>query len=165
MPARFSRIFLWLAVIATGLSPVVAFASSAPAPSLHPKFGVGSWIWDHETRDNQECRFWRTVTIPADAGVRSALLRITADNFFTLYVDGQEVGMGADWHTLIEYDLSRLLTPGVHVLAIKAVNNFEAAGVLVGLRIELADGRTMEIASDTGWRIASAQNTAIFKLP
>lgn len=159
MPVRFPRIFLWLAVIATGLSPVFAFAASTPESSLHPKFGVGSWIWDHQTRDSQECRFWRTVTIPADVHVRSALLRLTADNFFTLHVDGQEVGTGADWHTLTEYDLSRLLTPGVHVLAIKAVNNFDAAGVLMGLRVELSDGRTMEIASDTSWRIASATDS------
>lgn len=156
MPARLPRIFLWLAVIATGLSP--GFASAAESP-LHPNFGVGSWIWAHETHDGQECRFWRTVTIPEGVQTRQALLRITADNFFTLYVDGQEVGTGADWHTLTEYDLSRLLTPGVHVLAIKAVNNFEAAGILMGMRVELPDGQTMEIASDTVWRIASADDS------
>jgi signal transduction histidine kinase len=156
MPVRFPRIFLWLTTIVTGFFPAFSFAAFPPESPLHPKFGVGAWIWTHETRDSQECRFWRTVTIPEGAPPRGALLRITGDNLFTLYVDGQEVGTGADWHTLIEYDLSQLLTPGVHVLAIKAVNNFEAAGVLMGLRIELADGRTMEIASDPDWRIASA---------
>ncbi len=158
-PVRLPRVFLWLAMIVTGLFPVLAFAASSPETPLHPEFAVGSWIWDHETRDGQECRLWRAVTIPADADVRGALLRITADNFFTLHVDGQEVGTGADWHTLIEYDLSRLLTPGVHVLAIKAVNNFEAAGVLMGMRIELANGRAMEIASDSNWRIASPDDS------
>ena len=85
--------------------------------------------------------------------MRSAKLRIGADNFFTLFVDGQEIGSGADWRTLIEYDLAELLTPGTHVLAIKAVNDFDVAGVLMGLRVELADGRNIEVLSDAGWRV------------
>lgn len=156
---RFPCVLFWLVMITTVATPLRSFGASAPEASLDPKFGVGSWIWTDETRDSQECHFWRVVTIPQETRVRSALLRITADNFFTLYVDGQEVGTGADWHTLIEYDLSRLLTPGVHVLAIKAVNNFDAAGVLLGLRIEMDNGRTMVVASDPGWRIAPATDS------
>lgn len=159
MHVRFPLVFLWLAVIVTGFFPVLTFAESSPENALHPEFGVGAWIWTDETHDGQECRLWRTVSIPEGIATRRALLRITSDNLFTLHVDGQEVGTGADWHTLTEYDLSRLLTPGVHVLAIEAVNNFEAAGVLMGLRIELEDGRTMEIASDSNWRIASATDS------
>lgn len=159
MPLRFFHACLWLVAVASGGFSVSALAASAPVSSLDPGFGVGSWIWADETRDIQECHFWHTVTIPADAPVRSALLRVTADNFFTVYVDGQEVGAGADWHSLIEYDLSQILTPGVHVLAIKAVNDFDAAGLLMGLRIELSDGRMMEIGSDPSWRIAPATDS------
>jgi len=154
MPFRFFRAVFRLAVIITAITPFQSFAESPKTSELDPKFGVGSWMWASETYDGQECRFWRTVVIPKGVHVLRANLRIAGDNLFTLYVDGQKVGMGADWHTLTEYDLSQLLTSGVHVLAIEAVNNFDAAGVLMGMRINLSDGRTMEIASDTSWRIA-----------
>ena len=114
-------------------------------------WNVGYWMWDAKTLDGQECHFWRTVKIPSDTTVRSAKLRMGADNFFTLFVDGQEIGSGADWRTLIEYDLAELLTPGTHVLAVKAVNDFDVAGVMMGLRVELADGRSIEVFSDAGW--------------
>jgi signal transduction histidine kinase len=159
MRLRIFPVFFWMAVIGSGIAPASAFAAVEPPSSLNPKFGVGSWIWANETSDSQECHFWRVVTIPNEVRVSSALLRITADNFFTLYVDGQAVGTGADWHTLTEYDLSQLLTPGVHVLAIKVMNNFDAAGLLMGMRITLSDGRTMEIASDPSWRIAAADDS------
>ena len=116
-------------------------------------WNVGYWMWDAKTMDGQECHFWRAVKIPFDTVVRSAKLRIAADNFFTLFVDGQEIGRGADWRTLIEYDLAELLTPGTHVLAVKAVNDFDVAGVLMGLRVELADGRSIDVLSDAGWRV------------
>jgi signal transduction histidine kinase len=122
------------------------------------EWNVGYWIWDQTTTDGQECHFWRTVTIPADTTVRSAKLRIAADNFYTLYVDGQEIGSGSDWRMLIEYDLTELLTPGTHVLAIKGVNDFLTAGVLMGLQVELADGRSMEVLSDPGWRVVPADD-------
>lgn len=122
------------------------------------QWNVGYWIWDHTTTDGQECHFWRTVTIPADTTVRSAKLRIAADNFYTLYVDGQEIGSGSDWRMLIEYDLTELLTPGTHVLAIKGVNDFLTAAVLMGLRVEFADGRNMEVLSDTDWRVVPADD-------
>ena len=162
--AKFWRVALQIAALWLGAGMTAAVAAdarpAAPPSSLDAKFGVGSWIWSDTTRDGQECRFWRTVDIPPGVRVRGALLRITADNFFTLYVDGQEIGTGADWHTLTEYDVSRFLTPGLHVLAVKAVNNFDAGGLLMGMRIERSDGLVMEIASDAGWRIAPADDSA-----
>lgn len=152
------RCLLLLVVLSTGMPTGHAQflePDKIPAADSSPeaKAGVGSWIWDEKTFDGQECRLWRTVEIPAGASVSSAKLRLTADNFFTLIVDGQEIGSGADWHTLTEYDLTELFAPGVHVLGIKAFNCFDVAGVLMGLRVELADGRRMDMVSDTGWRV------------
>jgi two-component sensor histidine kinase len=121
---------------------------------LDPKFGVGAWIWDSQTHDQQLCRFWRGFEIPAGAKVVNARLRMTADNSYSLFLDGRELGRGADWRDLTEYDLTLLLSPGAHVLAVEAFNVTSEAGVLAGLHVDLADGRSLEIPSDQSWKVA-----------
>jgi signal transduction histidine kinase len=121
--------------------------------SLDPKYGVGAWIWASETRDQQLCRFWREFEIPRSSVVVSALLRVTADNSYRLFLDERELGRGGDWQDLTEYDVTLLLKPGLHILAVEAFNDFKEAGVLMGLDIGLADGRKIEIASDRNWKV------------
>jgi signal transduction histidine kinase len=130
-----------------------ASSSSNSDPYLSPTSGVGSWIWADKTFDGQVCLLWRAFEIPAGAQISKARLVITADNAFTLYLDGRELGNGAEWRELFVFDLSRLLTPGKHLLGVKAVNSFGFAGMLAGLQIQLAKGKTIEIKSDQTWRI------------
>lgn len=119
--------------------------------ALHPGAGVGDWIWAEEVHDRQECRFARAFDIPEGARVESALLRITADNSYQVFLNGQPVGRGGDWRVLIEYDVTRLLGPGRHRLTVSALNDFDVAGLLAGLSIRLDGGRRIEIASDESW--------------
>ena len=114
----------------------------------------GAWIWDHETSDKQICHLWRQFEIPRGGDVLRAQLRITVDNAFTVYLDGRELGRGINWRTLNAYDLSWVLSPGTHVLAVDAFNEVDKAGVIAGLYAELADGRSVEVKSDTNWLIA-----------
>jgi signal transduction histidine kinase len=114
---------------------------------LDPKYGVGSWIWTAETHDQQLCRFWRSFEIPTGAKVVKARLRIAADDSYSLFLDGREIGRGGGWHTLTEYDMTLLLEPGLHTLGVEAFNTFKQAGVLAGLR------GTIEIASDQSWKV------------
>jgi signal transduction histidine kinase len=134
------------------------FGQLAPAaedpPLLHPQVGVGKWIWGSATQDRQECRFVRAFEVPQGSEVISARLRITADNSYQLFLDGQPIGRGGDWRVLIEYDVRLLLTPGEHVLAVSALNDFDVAGFLFGLHVELSDGQVIEIGSDDSWKIA-----------
>jgi two-component sensor histidine kinase len=128
---------------------------SAPArPVVLADFGVGSWIWADRTFDQQTCRLWRAFEIPRAAVVKQARLRMTADNSFVLWIDGQEIGRGGEWRTLSEYDVTSLLGPGTHVLAVEVFNDYAEAGMLLGLRIGFADGQALEIRSDAGWRLA-----------
>lgn len=147
--------WLLLATLCHGLL-TAAEASLPVASPLDPQLGLGSWIWDETTEDRQECRFWRTVEIPRDAQVQRARLRIAGDNFYRVLLNGRDVGQGSDWRTLTEYDLTQLFQPGLHVLAVHGVNDFDAAGILLGLRVDLADGRRIEVGSDEGWRLVPA---------
>lgn len=86
--------------------------------------------------------------------MKSAILRITADNSYQLFLDGEYIGRGGDWRVLIEYDVSLLLGPGEHALAVDALNDFDVAGLLFGLHIVFNDGSVIDISSDKGWKIA-----------
>ena len=121
---------------------------------LDPTWEVGAWIWTTQTYNQQLCRLWRAFEIPRTAVVVKARLRIAADNSYELFLDGRKLGRGSFWRDLMEYDLTALLLkPGTHVLAVEAYNDFDAAGVLAGLHLELADGKVLEVASDASWRI------------
>jgi signal transduction histidine kinase len=115
---------------------------------------VGSWIWTTNFDDKQICRFWRSFSLPENDHVRQAILRITADNSYHLYLDGRDIGEGSNWKALTEYDITFLLTPGTHVAAIEAFNDNREAGVLLGMQITLASGKQIQIVSDDSWRIA-----------
>jgi signal transduction histidine kinase len=92
--------------------------------------------------------------IPTGRQVAHARLVMTADNEFRLYLDGRELGRGAEWRELFDYDVTQLLSPGVHTLAVKAYNSSSYAGMIFGLRIDLTDGNVIEVRSDQSWRIA-----------
>jgi len=123
------------------------------APYVSPTNGLGSWIWEEKTLDNQTCQLWKTFEIPNQGTVTNARLVMTTDNEFTLYLDGRELGRGAEWRELFVFDVTQLLTPGRHVLAVNCYNGSFFAGMLFGLRVDLADGRSIEVKSDKSWKV------------
>ncbi|MGC9941571.1 MAG: ATP-binding protein [Verrucomicrobiota bacterium] len=78
---------------------------------------------------------------------------MTVDNEFTVFLDGRELGHGAEWRELFTFDLTPLLSPGRHVLAVRAVNSYSYAGMILGLQIDLVDGSHIEIKSDGNWKV------------
>lgn len=150
-------ISLLVPVVSVRASDTVPFKQAVDLgpPDLYnsPTNGLGSWIWADKTSDGQVCLFWRTFEIPESGTVTNARLVMTMDNEFTVYLDGRELGQGAEWRELFVFDLTQLLPPGQHVLAVKGVNSFGYAGMLLGLQINLADGRTITAQSDKTWRI------------
>jgi hypothetical protein len=93
---------------------------------------MGAWIWETNTFDRQTVRFWKSFEIPDDTTVTRARLRITADNEYILYLDGRELGRDAEWRHLYEYDITDLLSPGNHVLAVEVYNSSREAGFMFG---------------------------------
>jgi signal transduction histidine kinase len=121
--------------------------------TMDPTYRVGSWIWNANTTDRQHSWFWKSFEVPAHTTVSKARLRITADNSYEVYLNGDKIGQGTDWRRLTEYDLTLLLTPGPHVLAVQAFNEVGAAGLVAGITVDLDDGRALEIPTDASWRI------------
>jgi signal transduction histidine kinase len=153
-----SLVFGWMGCVALA-QPVVmdvkedSSAVEDPGDVLDPTWGVGSWIWSPDVFDKQTCRLWRSFEIPSGATVVKAQLHIGVDNGYRLKLDGRELGTGSDWRSITEYEIGLLLYPGPHVLAVEAFNDNREAGMLLGLRIELADGKLIMIPSNESWRI------------
>jgi two-component sensor histidine kinase len=116
---------------------------------------IGRWIWDTNTTDKQTCRFWKSFEIPRDAKISRATVRITADNGYTLFLDSREIGRGSDWRTVTEYDVTGLLNPGRHIVAVECFNDRLQAGLIFGLDIQLVDENqsTIDVVSDNTWRV------------
>jgi len=134
-----------------GASSAFPLVTSTTLPSHS---GVGSWIWASATYDRQACRFWKSFVVPNSSPVRSATLLISGDDYYHVLLDGNDLGRGSDWRILTAYDLSPLLgKSGPHVLAIEGANDFGAAGIILGLDIQLKDGQLISIGSDASWRV------------
>jgi signal transduction histidine kinase len=125
---------------------------------LNTTSGLGAWIWTTNVYPRQTCRFWKAFEVPSASPVVRAALRIAADNGYTLFLDGREVGRGINWRVVTEYDVTWSLNSGTHVLAVDAFNDADTgganiAGVVLGLRIVFADGHIMEVGTDQSWRV------------
>ncbi|MCW3058479.1 MAG: inverting alpha-L-rhamnosidase, partial [Capsulimonas sp.] len=85
----------------------------------------------------------------------------TADNAFTLYVNGKEAGKSDDWRTPQMIDVAPLLHDGANILAVQARNNPgenlgdtnpTPAGFLGALKIEYVDGETNLFQTGSEWK-------------
>jgi hypothetical protein len=127
-----------------------------------PTVALGDWIWYPEGNPSHDApvaaRFFRrSFELPKDTTIRSAQLRITADDRFTVWLNGKELGEGADWHQPLVVNAAAALVAGKNVLAVRA-ENVKApvvenpAGLTAGLDIELADGSKTHLQTDAKWR-------------
>ena len=163
------RMRLWLlfrfgAAVCLLLALCASFAVATPASAApdatsgaglynDPTNGLGSWIWAATVSDNQTVQLWKSFEIPPSSRVKRARLCLTVDNEFTVFLDGREFGQGDEWRELFVFDLTPLLSPGRHVLAVRAYNSYFSAGMLLGLQIDLADEHSIEIKSDRTWMV------------
>lgn len=114
---------------------------------------LGCWIWAKQVLNKQTIYLWKAFQVPKPSPVVQAELSISADNAYTVWLDGQEIGSGSDWRTLSIYELNGKLAPGTHVLAVEGFNDCDNAGVIVGLRLKMANGQFLQLRSDTSWRV------------
>ncbi len=122
-----------------------------------------SWIWTGEGKPRKEApagtRFFRrTVDLPAGCMVRAARICLTADNAFTLFVNGVKVGSGKEWSRARVLDVAKPLRSGRNEMLIRAWNApgpNSPAGVIAHLRIEFGEGEPVDVRSDASWQWAS----------
>jgi HEAT repeat protein len=133
-------------------------------------FDGAHWIWySQEANPNAkdfpagEFCFRAAVTLPENAKIKSADLIITADNLYTLYLNGKLAGEGHhdpdSWREPKRFDVAAMLVPGRNVVAVQAANTIPGwAGLLAKLVVTLADGKEIVLASDGSWRCTDKED-------
>ncbi|GAB2477213.1 glycoside hydrolase family 78 protein [Promicromonospora xylanilytica] len=122
-------------------------------------FEGASWIWLAEGELPDRDRAFRlTQTAPDGASATRAEVLITADDSFTLWVDGAEVGgtepveNGWQGSRFYEADLSGTST----VVAVRGTNDAVSAGaVLAVVRVTYSDGTTSTVPTGSAWTAAT----------
>jgi len=134
----------------------------APAWNTASTFFQSQWIWFPEGNPASSAPvatrwFRKTFTVPAGASVAQAVATMTADNMFTLYVNGQIALSGESpnyWQQYGQADISAFLVPGTNVLAVAATNvgaSANPAGLIGSFDLTYGNGQTNSFHTDGTW--------------
>jgi hypothetical protein len=135
------------------------------------RFEGSQWIWfpegnPAENAPAEKRLFRRTIVLPQSKTVGSAQLRVTADDRFTAWLNGQRVGSsdaGSEtWRMAKQFNnLSTHLKPGTNVIAVAAENmpagGANPAGLLLHLQIRFSNDELLDLHSDGAWRCANKE--------
>lgn len=115
------------------------------------------WVWGESARAGAPPA-GDTVTLrkilKLDAVPVSASAVVTADNSFSLYVNGRQVSSGEDWTRLEAVPLHNALKEGANVIVIVARNAGKgpnAAGAFFEARLRSAEGEEKVLVTDASW--------------
>ena len=136
------------------------FVFSTAPPEVPVRNAVFSpaarWIWWPGDKGEPAHRYFRrAIEIPSLP--KTARLRITCDNGYTVLVNGRDMGNGNAWQRVQEHDVGSVLRTGSNVLAIDAWNDGADAGVIAELVLRDADGKETRIATDSAWKCSPEQ--------
>jgi hypothetical protein len=159
----------------TGLKAIVVTRDPTPAQPEPPPPGNApglalkgcSWSWYPEADPVQAAppgtRYFRKqVAIPGGQKVRKATFTGTADNSFTLFINGKQAGQSDSsaegWRHPVELDVTAHLRPGPNQLAIAAVNGGDKpnpAGLIGRLNVELESGTALTESVSKTWKTSN----------
>ena len=118
-----------------------------------------NWIWYcngvniSSTPSNTIEYFRKHITV--NKTVEKAYLAASCDDYFTLYVNGNQMMdvpyKANGWKEGQLTEISQWLTAGDNVIAIKAINKSKRAGLLAKLVISYTDGTWESISTDKTW--------------
>ncbi|KAG6918595.1 hypothetical protein DXG01_013006 [Tephrocybe rancida] len=145
------------------MPPVFAIQRRDAHDPLADTFRRASWIWtleaDSPYAPAEDRVFRRTYTPPGTLSSVLADVIMTADDQFSLYVDGKYVGGTQNelsWSAAQRFNVS--LNPGTTVFAVRGKNVLSSktggdsvAGVLAAIEITHSDGSTAMLVSDNNW--------------
>ncbi|MCY3023711.1 MAG: alpha-L-rhamnosidase N-terminal domain-containing protein [Planctomycetota bacterium] len=141
----------------------VAAEPAAQGPQLN--FAGVKWIWyppaanaTLESFQGGTCYFRAPLMLPENAKIKSAEIIATADNLFTLYVNGKASAESESWNQPKRIDLAGRVAPGRNIIAIEATNTaMGPAGLLVKLVVRMADGQNVVLVSDASWKCSDEE--------
>ena len=99
-----------------------------------------------------DCYFRKRINL--NSKVKAGWLRITGDNRYSLYINGNFVGSDDKWENMETFDVSSILKEGDNVIAVHVTNYGGKAGLLVEGMITDILGNHFGILSDSTWKIS-----------
>ncbi len=130
-----------------------------------PEPVFGDWIWHHAESTSEVSRYFRkTFELPADVKVASATAWGAANNEYTFYLNGKELGGCDEWKAVESFDVAKELVPGKNLIAIEGVHARGIAGIVFGMHITLTGGRVIEVRSGLHW-LTSAEGPEGWETP
>ncbi|KAF8965132.1 bacterial alpha-L-rhamnosidase-domain-containing protein [Flammula alnicola] len=139
--------------------------TQGPPPDLISAFQGASWIWTSESSPPNappgDVAFRKTLSTPSGKTATSADILITADDQFSMYVDGNPMGSSPQtaniWMQAQFLNLT-LNTANSTLFAVRVTNLPDVstggngpAGLLVAIKITFSDGTATIITSDPSW--------------
>ncbi|KAJ7320811.1 hypothetical protein DFH08DRAFT_789013 [Mycena albidolilacea] len=148
-------------------------------PADPPVLGLEhtEWVWTDVvpasgTLPAGSRAFRRTFPLAPGQVPQTATILITADNSYTLYVNGVTIGSGSNFKVAQKYTVNFASAPTELVLAVLATNSAASvAGLLVAMEVNMVPtGRTSCTAgafvlSDPGWKSTKGAIPAGFEQP
>ena len=113
---------------------------------------TGQWIW-HADGEKANTVYFR-ATLNVDGPIKSANVAATADNFFTMHVNGKRVLSGKAWERLESTDLTKVLTPGKNIFAIEAGDTGGISAFTLQADVVSKDGKKTRLVTDKTWKTA-----------
>ncbi|KAF7333772.1 hypothetical protein MVEN_02333900 [Mycena venus] len=135
-------------------------------PTL-PTLTGATWIYNTTSATTSApagtMAFRRTFTLAAGKTTASVMAVMTADNLFTLWIGGSQVGSSPNdanaWKTAQVYSIPLNSTAGNLVFAVLTTNladdnpSQNAAGLLGAINILYTDGSLDSLTTDTAWKV------------
>lgn len=113
------------------------------------------WIWASEGQPltSPAASAYFRATFQLD-DPQAGQIEITADNSYSLWINGERIGAGIDWQQIDRFDLKSRLIKGKNVIAVLGQNSDGPAGLVA--RVTLKDGgnRTLTASSGAEWKTA-----------
>ncbi|KAJ7116959.1 bacterial alpha-L-rhamnosidase-domain-containing protein [Mycena epipterygia] len=160
----------WPAALSLGAYGVAPWDTQVvianPTPTT-PALTSATWIWNAAAPSVAAgtLGFRRTFTSSAGKSAVSAAIVITADDRFSLWVDGAAVGSAPDeadvWETAQQFTVP--LNAGGALFAVLATNLADVAsggpspaGFLAAINVLYADGSSALLTTDTSWKVSAS---------
>lgn len=135
-----------------GLALLASWTFTRNGTSAPP--AVVQWIWFDEGDPLQnapsEPRYFRKTFDLAKPAAEARIL-ITADNGFTLWVNGDKIGSGDNWQSVSAFNVAKHLRVGKNVLAVEGRNDGGPAALMARLRYTVGNEKH-EVSTDGSWR-------------
>ncbi|HYT90487.1 MAG TPA: hypothetical protein VEL76_17405, partial [Gemmataceae bacterium] len=148
-----------LILVALGLIVLPIGWVEQPGPALAQQGAAVQWIWFNEGDPARSApagtRYFRRVfniNRPVEIPVDEATLDITADDAFTVWVNGTRVGQGDNAKRVYRFDVKKHLVHGNNAISVEAKHTKGPAGLLVRLGY-VPNGLTrLALVSDGSWK-------------